>query len=267
MSYNVRLFDLYNWRNESSKSTRSAIFDLIKSESADILFLQEYYSGAGKIADFGDTISLNSGYKYSSVELINKDKKGLPYGLAIFSKYPVIQSRRLTFSNSRVNFCQWCDVNTGKDTLRIMNVHLESVKFGKEDYNFVSEITSTPTANENLKKGTRAIIGKMREAFIKRAAQVETIASFIKESPYPVILCGDFNDTPVSYSYRQIANKLNDSFVEAGTGLGQTHSQMIPMLRIDYIFHSDALKALEHRVIDKDFSDHYPVVTRFMLPE
>ena len=83
MTYNVRLFDLYNWRNPSGKATRAAIFDLIDTESADILCLQEYYSGAGKQADFADTICLRSGYKYRIVNLINKDNKGLPYGLAV----------------------------------------------------------------------------------------------------------------------------------------------------------------------------------------
>lgn len=267
MSYNVRLFDLYNWRNESSKTTRSAIFDLINTESSDILCLQEYYSGAGKRADFADTISIKSGYKYRSIELINKEQKGLPYGLAIFSKYPIINSLKFEFPNSKVNFCQSCDVKIGKDTIRVMNMHLESVKFGKEDYNFVSEITNTPAANEKFKKSSLAIFGKMRHAFIKRAVQSESVARHISDSPYPVILTGDFNDTPVSYSYRQINNQLRDSFVEAGKGLGQTHSQMLPLLRIDYIFHSEALKAIEHRTIDKDFSDHYPVVARLQLPD
>jgi endonuclease/exonuclease/phosphatase family metal-dependent hydrolase len=267
MSYNVRLFDLYNWHNESGKTTRNEIFNLIHSESSEILCIQDYYSGAGKHADFADTISLRSGYKYRSVELFDRKAKALPYGLAIFSKYPVIGNKKLEFPNSRVNFCQSCDVLIGKDTIRIMNLHFESVKFGKEDYNFVSEITATPAANENIKKGSLAIFSKMKHAFIKRAVQSETVAEFIRNSPYPVILAGDFNDTPVSYSYRQIANELDDTFVDEGKGIGQTHSQMLPMLRIDYIFHSKVLQTIEHKTIDKDYSDHFPVVARFILPD
>lgn len=267
MSYNVRLFDLYNWRNESGKTTRIEIFNLIHSESPEILCIQDYYSGAGKHADFADTISRQSGYKYRSVELFDKEAKALPYGLAIFSKYPIIGTKKLEFPNSKVNFCQSCDVLIGKDTIRIMNLHFESVKFGKEDYNFVSEITATPAANENIKKGSLAIFSKMKHAFIKRAVQSEIVAEFIRSSPYQVILAGDFNDTPVSYSYRQIANELDDTFVDEGKGLGQTHAQMLPLLRIDYIFHSKNLQTIEHKTIDKDFSDHYPVVARFILPD
>lgn len=267
MSYNVRLFDLYNWHNESGRKTREAIFDLIKTESPDFLCIQEYYSGAGKNADFSDTICDKTGYKYKYIELINKENAKLPYGLAIFSKYPIIGTKKLQFSNSNVNFCQSCDVIIGADTVRVMNLHLESIKFGKEDYNFVSEMTNTPSNNDNLKKGTRLILSKMKNAYQRRAAQIETVATYIKSSPYPVLMAGDFNDTPVSYSYRQIDNVLDDSFVDAGKGLGQTHTQLLPLLRIDFIFHSIAFKAIEHRTIDKDYSDHFPVVARFELTD
>jgi endonuclease/exonuclease/phosphatase (EEP) superfamily protein YafD len=107
----------------------------------------------------------------------------------------------------------------------------------------------------------------MKSAYIKRAAQIETVAEYIRKSPYPVIFCGDFNDTPVSYSYRQINNELQDAFVDAGTGLGQTHTHILPLLRIDYIFHSKSLMAVDQKTINKDYSDHFPVVARFTLPE
>jgi endonuclease/exonuclease/phosphatase family metal-dependent hydrolase len=237
------------------------------TQTPDILCLQEYYSGAGKNADFADTISHNSGYRYRSIDLINKKHSALPFGLAIFSKFPIIHSQVLEFPNSNVNFSQCCDIKIGNDTIRVMNMHLESIKFGKEDYNFVSEITNAPAANDKLKKGSLAILGKMRFAFIKRASQIETVAEFIRKSPYPVILAGDFNDTPVSYSYRKIDNLLEDTFVDAGKGLGQTHGGTLPLLRIDFIFHSRSIKTIEHKTINKDYSDHFPVVARFYLPE
>ena len=267
MTYNVRLFDLYNWHSESSKSTRSAIFGLFKSESPDILCLQEYYSGAGKHADFADSICQRVGFKYRYVELINKKNNGLPYGLAIFSKYPIVRTLKIEYPNSKVNFCQSVDLSIGKDTIRLFNLHLESIKFGKEDYNFVSELTNTPSGNEPIKKGSWAILSKMKSAYIKRAVQIETVAKFVRNSPYPVLFCGDFNDTPVSYSYRQINNELQDAFVDAGTGLGQTHTHILPLLRIDYIFHSKSLNAVDYKTTEKDYSDHFPVVARFTLPE
>ncbi len=266
MTYNVRLFDLYNWRNESGKTTRNDIFNLIQSENPDILCLQEYYSGSRQNADFSDSIAKRSGYKFKDIQLINKETKVLPFGLAILSKYPIIHSEKLLYPNSKVNFCQVCAIKIGNDTIIVMNLHFESIKFGKEDYNFVSEITNTPSANEELKKGSRQIVSKMRNAYIRRAAQVETVSSAIKTARLPVILAGDFNDTPVSYSYRQINNDLEDTFVDSGKGLEQTHAQMLPLLRLDYIFHSRKFKTIEHYTINKDYSDHYPVVARMILP-
>lgn len=265
MSYNVRLFDLYNWRNQSSKISKSLIFELFKSESPDILCLQDYYNGPRGRADYGDTICRLTGYKYHSVQLLGNENKGFPYGLAIFSKYPLFNSRKIEFPNSYANFCQSSDMKIGNDTVRIINMHLESIKLGKEDYTFVNEVASAQTANEKLKKGFLAIARKMKSAYIKRASQIDLVTKLIINSPYPVILTGDFNDTPVSYCYRQIANELDDTFVDAGKGLGQTHSQILPMLRIDYIFHSAEFKTIDHRTIDKDYSDHFPVVARFEL--
>lgn len=267
MSYNVRLFDLYNWRNETGKSTRAAIFDLINTESSDVLCLQEFYSGAGQNLDFSDSIASKTGYKYKSVELINKDSKGLPFGQAIFSKYPIIKNQKISFSNSMVNFGQISDIKIGKDTIRVINLHFESIKFGKEDYNFVSEVTSTPPPNEQIKKVSKQIIQKMKNAYIRRSVQAETVSRFVESSPYPVVLCGDFNDTPVSYSYRLIDKNLDDAFVNKGKGLGQTHAQMLPLLRLDYIFHSKSMQTLEYKTIDKDYSDHFPVVARLLLPQ
>jgi endonuclease/exonuclease/phosphatase family metal-dependent hydrolase len=239
------------------------IFELFKSETPDILCIQDYYNGPRQRADFADTICRLIGYKYRSIELMNNNNQGFPYGLAIFSKYPLFNPQKIEFPNSKVNFCQSGDVKIGKDTIRIINMHLESIKFGKEDYTFVNEVTNAQAANEKFKKGFLAIVGKMKSAYLKRAPQIDVVAKFVQSSPYPVILTGDFNDTPVSYSYRQIANELDDTFVEAGKGLGQTHSQIISMLRIDYIFHSEKFKTIEHRTIDKDYSDHFPVVARF----
>jgi endonuclease/exonuclease/phosphatase family metal-dependent hydrolase len=107
----------------------------------------------------------------------------------------------------------------------------------------------------------------MKIAYIRRAIQVETVSGVIKSSPYPVVLCGDFNDTPVSYCYRLIDKQLDDTFVKKGKGIGQTHAQMLPLLRLDYIFHSNSMQTIEHKTIDKDYSDHFPVVTRIQLPQ
>lgn len=263
MTYNVRLFDLYNWKNESSKTTRNAIFDLISAESPDILFLQEYYSGYGKKADFADSICQKSGYGYHYVELVDQQVRSIPYGLATFSKYPLFNFRKLSFDNSRVNFLQACEMLVNDDTVTLMNLHFESIRFGQEDYNFVSDMANAPQPNENFKQNSGIIISKLKSAFQRRAKQADKVAAYLAESKYPVLLAGDFNDTPVSYAYKRIYSQLDDAFVDAGDGVGRTYAEHIPFLRIDYLFHSKAFTTQNIHVIKVQHSDHFPVTAHF----
>lgn len=265
MSYNVRLFDLYNWSNSKSKATRESIFSLITDNAPDILCLQEYYNGSEKTTNFADTLSIRGKYSFRSVELIKKNETKLPYGLALFSKFPIIYTQIVEFPNSKVNFCQLADIKIGNDTIRVFNMHLESVKFGKEDYNFVSEIGNSTKKNDELSKASRAILVKMKQAYIRRSVQIETVAEGVRHSPYPVLLTGDFNDTPVSYCYHKLTSVLNDSFVSVGSGIGNTYAFIVPFLRIDYIFYSNQIKVTHLETIKKSYSDHYPIFALFHL--
>ena len=102
---------------------------------------------------------------------------------------------------------------------------------------------------------------------MKRAAQAKLVKSHSETSPYPTILCGDLNDTPISYTYAHLSSGLKDAFYERGTGIGTTYSGKIPFLRIDYIFSSPVVKALTFQVIKEDYSDHYPIAALFELEE
>ncbi|NVO18276.1 MAG: endonuclease/exonuclease/phosphatase family protein [Bacteroidetes bacterium] len=266
MSYNVRLFDLYNWKNnkEFSKS-REQIFGLFKEESADILCLQEYYSGKKTSSNYADTIMKSCKFKNYFDAYIDNGKKELPFGLATFSKFPIVSGQKISFLNTYQNFCIITDIALPTDTIRVINTHLESIKFGKEDYIFVNELTNNSGKGNDLRQGIVTILGKMMNAYKKRAGQADELVSIIKESPYRVLLCADFNDTPASYVYRQIARIHNDSFKEAGSGLGQTYTQLLPILRIDYIFADESMKVLNYRTIHNNYSDHYPIVANIQM--
>ena len=121
----------------------------------------------------------------------------------------------------------------GNDSIRIYNVHLASNWFESEDYEFLER----PSV-----EGAESIIERLKTSFFKRAKQVKAIKAHMSTSPYPIILCGDFNDTPTSFSYKQLSEGLIDSFTYAGTGLGQTYNGKFPKLRIDYILHSPEFK-------------------------
>lgn len=265
MSYNVRLFNLYGWKGGGHREMRQAIFDLIEAESPDILCLQEYYSGKGLKADYADTITkaISAGYYYAA--FIKAGEKTLPVGQATFSKYPIINNFKVSFANSEVNFCLVSDIKINKDTIRVINTHLESVKLGKEDFSLVTEWNSVNDSPRDYQKGSRIIFSKIKKAFTRRTAQIPLIEKLIVESPYPVVFCGDINDTPASYSYRKLTENLNDAFVEAGKGIGQTYAEVLPWLRIDYILTGESLKVNSFDIIKKPFSDHYPIVVRIEI--
>jgi endonuclease/exonuclease/phosphatase family metal-dependent hydrolase len=149
------------------------------------------------------------------------------------------------------------------DTVRIFNMHLQSMHFAKADYLFIENINDQGI-NEMKRAGFK-IMRKMKIAYLLRAAQATEIKAEILKSPYPVIVCGDMNDVPNSYSYQTIGNNLQDAFAEKGRGVGRTFKFLSPTLRIDYIFHSKELELNQVQVIRPSLSDHHPVVADFQL--
>lgn len=264
MSYNVRLFDIYEWqKKEHPKHYNHEIIEFIVSQKPDILCLQEYYTGSRHQISYEDSILTNSLLKYSSVEPIRNRDKTLPFGLATFSSFPIIKSFKQEFSNSTINFCLITDIKVAEDTVRIINTHLESVKFGKEDYNFVNELANN-NINNKITDNSKAILAKMARAYRKRAPQADELAEFVERSPYKVILFGDFNDTPVSYTYHTVTQDLNDAFSLAGRGLGYTYSNFLA-LRLDYILFDKSIKCSKYKILRHNYSDHYPVIAEIGL--
>jgi endonuclease/exonuclease/phosphatase family metal-dependent hydrolase len=267
MSYNVRLFDLYQWNDKNDFATsRHEMMKQMRSESPDILCLQEYYNGKKDASNYADSILSIGSCKYYFDAYIDNGRKVLPFGLITFSKYPIINASRYNFSNTYQNYCIITDIAMPTDTLRVINTHLESIRFGKEDYYFVNELANNSKSTNDFTHSSRAILSKMKHAYQKRAGQVEELSDMIRKSPYKVLLCADFNDTPVSFAYRQIENLLDDSFKDAGSGLGQTYAQILPILRIDYIFHDKSFVVKEYHTLHNYASDHYPIVSVFEMP-
>lgn len=256
LSYNVRLFDLYNWSN--NKLTRNSIMDLIQKENADIICLQEFfYEDAGKFNTLDTLLQIQQATNYH-IEHSAHVKKVNHWGIATFSKYPIVSKGMIHFKDSSDNISMFTDVKAFGDTIRIYNLHLESIRFREKEYKAIKEITEKET-NPSL-EDTKTIISRLRRAFIRRARQTDVISKHIADCPYPVIVCGDFNDTPNSYTYHQIANGLTDAFQSSGSGLGSTYTGSIPFLRIDYILHSpNKFKSLYFDTNRKKYSDHFPI--------
>lgn len=267
MSWNVKNFDLYNWSGNAL--TRAKMFSLIKRENPDIICFQEYYTDNGRIFDntkyFRDTL----GYKHysflptASINKYSRKRGGIVeqrWGLAIFSRYPMINHGALPFSNSRHNSLMYADLQIDGDTMRVFNTHLQSIHLGYEDYSAIERIEQEQKSDWIM---LRSIARKLAVAFGKRSDQAREVSALIKQSPYARIVCGDFNDTPASYAYRLISEDMQDPFTEFGKGFGPTYNGMFSLLRIDFILLPSTFSPLRYRVLREDLSDHYPVLLDF----
>lgn len=259
MTYNIRFFNYYHWENLSNIKTTDNILNLISNESPDIICFQEFFSDNSK---YFNLKKINSKYPAAKFHYIksywnNKDF----FSMAIFSKYKIINSNNIFVSDKIRNFCIYSDILYKKDTIRIINIHLQSIRLDTSDYNFLTKIKDKTNENKYLIQGSKKLIWKLKAGFQKRARESEIISLVIKNSPYPVIVCGDFNDTPASYAYNKISKNLSDSYIEKGYGIPKTCLKNFLFSRIDYILFSNYFKSVYYKVIKKKYSDHYPVIT------
>jgi endonuclease/exonuclease/phosphatase family metal-dependent hydrolase len=263
LTYNVRLFNYYEW--DKRKGIRDSILFFVNEQNPGIVCMQDYVTDSRKpnLSEAYTDSSLNR-YHWKHILYTYRLQETYKYGLATYSRYPIIGRGSIRFNNSN-NSCIYSDIKINSDTLRVYNVHLQSIRFRKNYYYFADSLAMH--LNTNRINEMRDISEHLRVAFIKRAEQVDELEQHIRRSPYPVIVCGDFNDTPVSYTYQRIKNRLDDSFITSGRGLGTTYRGKFPSFRIDYIFHSKELKSVQYQTNRINHSDHYPVSCSLILSE
>jgi len=235
MSFNVKMFNYYGWNSDKELAKKTV--DFIHKKSPDILAIQEFY-------DSPDIAIL---YPYQFIKTKSKNNK---FGQAIYSKYPIINSGSLNFINSANNII-YADILKQKDTIRVYNIHLESLKinpnkdyFGEED-------------NEKL-------IGRLQTTFKKQAKQTEQFLAHEKSWKGKEIILGDFNNTAYSWGYRKIKSNKKDAFIEAGEGFGKTFNYPFPM-RIDFILTSTDIEINQFTAFDEKYSDHFPILASLKL--
>lgn len=248
VSFNSKLFGVYDDENFFDDFLKA-----VKEKNPDILCIQEFYNVGIKGSDAINEIKKNTGFKYHYFHSLRRKKGKSKYGIIVFSRYKIINYGDLDFGNNTVNLCVYTDINYNEKIFRIYNTHLQSLKLARTDYEMLKKIGEDKDSAIQVSKN---ITGRLKYAFIQRGKQAELLRENIKNCKYPLIVCGDFNDTPQSYAYRTISDDLTDCFIESGNGIGGTYTGPLPSLRIDYILHDKSMNSYNYHTAEHFKSDH-----------
>ena len=260
ITYNVERFGLYV-SEEKFRKTRKDVLQYLKNEDPEIVCLQEYH-GKGKTL-YEPLQEMKTGLKAASYyyeSYFNPRYQQLT-GLVTFSKYEAVNKGKLKFEGSRT-FAIFTDLLIHGDTVRVYNIHLASIQLMPADIDFV---VNPGQDKEEIRLHAMKIYSKLSEAFQLRELQMAFLKDEIKICPYPIILAGDFNDTPSSFVYHELTSLLEDTFIEKGNGIGRTYAGELPLLRIDFILKSRTFKTLGYRRYNIRFSDHFPVSAHLLI--
>jgi endonuclease/exonuclease/phosphatase family metal-dependent hydrolase len=248
VSYNVKNFT--GLGKNSSRELANVIKSFLKEEEPDIICLQEVMLRTNKVFNLEETKN-----EFKKIKHYQYARSGKTLGSVTMSRFPIIKMEEIRFENSG-NIAICTDILCDKQTIRIFNIHLQSFKIDPDRY----EIIESPLIPEKKDiRELRELLRKYKKAMEMRAVQARLIRKKIKESPYPVIVCGDFNDTPSSYAYRKTRGWLRDAFVSSGKGIGQTYHGKLPSFRIDFILYSKTFRSYNFEIHKIPYSDHYPI--------
>lgn len=245
LSYNTRFFKDIKTQNYGKFSAE--MMHWVLNDSADIKCFQEFYSHPS----FPNLDMLNrlkaNGYQSHYLDL-TPEMRTL-HGLAIYSKFPIVNKGNLYFNDHTFNGAMYVDVLIAKDTIRVYNIHLRSMG-----------LNSNEIMSPEIKDKYKDIAQSLQAGFAARARQINQLSEHIDKCPHPAIVCGDLNDMPYSYTYFKLRRKMRNTFEASGIGLGFTFNGKIPFLRIDNQFFDEFFEADFFNVeYDAEHSDHFPI--------
>ncbi|HNB80621.1 MAG TPA: endonuclease/exonuclease/phosphatase family protein [Chitinophagaceae bacterium] len=260
LSYNVRLLDLYHWSGR--EDTRKKMLEFFRTKNADVLCLQEFYTGSEKNTTRNlEAIRRVCGYEYQAECNMYVSRRG-KWGSVLFSHFPILNTSNIEIDMNGNNLLQKADLQIGTDTVSVFNVHLKSNKLSKAETEMMQHAEVPSWTDSNLKY-SRSILAKLQDNATNRALEADIVFNTVSMSRYPTLVCGDFNDLPCSYVYFRIRGQLQDAFLEKGMGLGNTYRSRWPFFRIDYLFHHPKIKLLQFETLQVPWSDHNPVIATF----
>ncbi len=259
MTWNVNLMG-YNEVNKQVKLESNVVRDSMIAEiakkSPDVLAFQEFLQTPRQnhITMIKEKLEM----PYHHVRFSHAKSGRRKSGVVMFSRFPIVNSGYVPFTGKTNNFCIFIDVKKGQDTLRIYNVHFQSIRFQMKDYDVMD-------SQREEKQGWFRIVDKMQRAYVQREGQVHIVKQHAKGSPYPCWIVGDFNDPPQSYTYHAMCSGMLDAFKEAGSGISSTYVGRFPNFRIDYILApEEGWRAMDYEVPKVNWVDHRPVFSEFI---
>ena len=257
LTYNVMRFG----QPDGQSGKKNKILQYIRESDADIVCIQEYGALSGnsreRLTEKDIAVALNK-YPYHHINKLKFPHPNETFGVAVFSKYPVLSVKKAPYK-SEYNGSMMCELNIRGKKVTIINNHLESNKLSREERNNYYQMTQDPDSR-SLDVFTKMMTQRLTPAYRLRALQAQIISKMIAENKNSyIIVCGDFNDTPISYARHKIKGNLRDAFVDSGCGLGITYNRYRFLFRIDYILHSNNIKSYNCTVGKLRDSDHFPV--------
>ena len=255
MSYNVRSFDLYENMNVGPLLVRDSILNYIQGEAPEILCFQEFFY-EDRPRQFMTLKQIKSRFQlpFHAGSFVTGTNKNTFFGCAIFSKFPIINQGTIDLESKSSNHCVYADIQIDSSIIRVYNFHIGSISFNELYYAVFEEFEMD--VNEVDQNKAKNLIRRFLAASRTRATQLRLILEHAATSEHPVILCGDLNDTPTSYAYRQLKTKYSDAFHQVGSGFGRTYVGKMPSNRIDYVFYDKAFEALNFTLQNEVLSDH-----------
>ncbi|HEX6892967.1 MAG TPA: endonuclease/exonuclease/phosphatase family protein [Chryseolinea sp.] len=261
MNYNMGVYSTHPYRYTNRDSARLALKNWILNSESDIKCIQEFANIPwSKEFNLIDRLEAGGLHYYFSTDDKDSKRDHFKNGTLIISKYPIIESGDVLSSRNGFNRIAYADIKVKEDTIRVVNVHLQSMGLGENNPRHTRDLNT-------LKNQVYTILRKLRTGVFERSRQVRQLSDFIERSPYPVICAGDFNDLPYSYNYRHLRNRMKNSFEESGKGFGFTYSGgTLKLLRIDNQFYSSGLHSVGFETLDNiKLSDHFPLRGEYVI--
>ncbi len=258
MSFNSSSMGLSDYKE--NPVVREQIYHILKVARPDVLCIQEFYTNQHRDQQPHLENILGIGaYPYHYFAKHQTSWSTWHYGTIIFSRFPILDTARIAFNGGYKGNEYLLSVKllAHKDTIQVLTGHLSSHRLSSHDYKAVG----SPDGGK-----IKSVMGKMRRSFANRVLQAQIMAGEISRSRHPLVVTGDFNDIPLSYTYRTIrGNSLQDAFLEKGSGFGRTFSALSPTLRIDYVLAGREFKVEDFSIYREKGLQHFPVMARLSL--